>query len=356
MAFVNAGGPTNSPTTTPTNTSDNAMDILEGLGIDGSSEEGETEGSTSEESEDTSNHEGDVDNEDVENELLGDGTKGPLEMEIKGDKKAVKFKLDPNDKDLKRTLEWGLAAPRFVRERKEAKQQLDELQKSSAILSEKASRIDEVQELIASGRHNLAVKTLLGEEAYKKYYADTVLKRVKYDTADSDEERNQIAQQFRDEEREDERHLSGRERNKLLSANQELISKEEGRLQRATAVSEHARYRFDEVDSDPAVQEAMSGKLWKLAMADIEEWVGANEGKVKPTKEHYRKAFQENYKFLIGSRKSADTKREVATTQKAQTSEKKKAGNIAKGGAQVNENKFDKLGIFDRLDWLKSKG
>lgn len=357
MAFkpVNGGASANSK---DVSSGKDAIDLLGELGGETSEDEGDVseDGSEDEADSSVSDEVEGVDGTEIEDELDGNG---PVELEVKGDGKTVKFKLDPQDAQLKRTLEWGMAAPRFVRERKQARQELDEVKKSMAPLSEKAAKHDELEELKVAGRFGLAVKAFLGEENYKKFYSDAVLKRVKYDTAESDEERRAIEKQFMEEDHGDKLFMADRDKGKLKSQLDSATSEQQARFQRSLATAEHARYRFDEFDSNPATQEAMSGKLWKLAMADIEEWISAKKAdgiEVVPSKEHYRKAFQENYKFLVGKKASAP-KKEAEANKKTQQEQKKKAANVAKAGNQkADKKKFDSLNVLDRFDFIKNLG
>lgn len=282
------------------------------------------------------------------------------ELEIKSDGKMFKFKLDPEDADLRRTLEWGKAAPRFVKERKEAQREVERLKQENGTLAERANRIAELEDILKGGNEALAVKALLGDEGYKKFFNDQVFKRVRYELADDADEKAKIAQEFLNAEREQERFLNNREIKKRDDKLASYESEKNAQVQRSIAESEYFRHSFAHLEKDETKQEALSHKLWKLAMSDIEEYAADIKEKTgkEPTisRETYRKAFDENYKFLAGNLKSAAPAAAAKTEQK-QVAEKKKAAEVARQGAPKQANKeFDSMGVMERLGFLKNTG
>jgi len=283
------------------------------------------------------------------------------ELEIKSDGKMFKFKLDPEDKDLRRTLEWGKAAPRFVKERKEAQREVERLKQENGTLSQQASRIAELEDILKGGNEALAVKALLGEEGYKKFFNDQVFKRVRYELADDADEKAKIAQEFLNAEREQERFLNNRE---IKKRDEKLASYEfekHAQVQRSIAESEYYRFSFAQHEQDETKQEALQHKLWKLAMSDIEEYaddVKKNTGKDPVlTREQYRKAFETNYKFLVGNRKAAAAPAAKKAEEK-QAVEKKKAATVARQAAPAARQSegFESLNVLDRLSALRNFG
>ena len=292
----------------------------------------------------------------VEGEL--EATPGNIpELEITSDKKAFKFKLDPADKKLKQALEWGMAAPRFVRERKEAQREVERLKGELTQHADRAKIMAEIEDL-RSTNPALAIKTILGDEAYKKFYNDSVFKRVRYELARADDpdEAAKIANEFLQEEREQERFLSNREIKKRDEELNNYRSKDTAVAQRNIAEGEFFRLNLSSIEPDSAKQEALGDKIWKLAMSDVEEYMRdyEKEHKTLPTitAAQYRAAFQENFKALTAIKKSAATAN-AKTADARQTSEKNKAGEVAKKAlpkANAQEEKdFNSLSVFDKL-------
>lgn len=283
------------------------------------------------------------------------------ELEVKSDGKTYKFNLSPDDKNLKRTLEWGMAAPRLAKERKEALRNVAAKDQEIAQMRESSRIASEIEELKSAGNMTLAVKAALGDDNFKKWFNDTVFKRVKYELAkvDDPETASKIAQEFLDADKADRDYLTNREikrRDERIAA---LESGEAARNQRSIAEAEFARYDFADV-GDEAKASVFKDKLWKLAMADIEEYVEdvkERTGKYPTlTREQYRKAFTENYKIMTNANKTAS----VAKAKKAdvkQEAEKNKATKVAKKAlprkAEATKD-FDNMGVFDRLSALKN--
>lgn len=286
------------------------------------------------------------------------------EIEIKADGKSHKFKLDPNDKKLKQTLEWGKAAPRFVRERKEAIRRAETAEAELAAKSSDLSRLAELDDIRATNP-TLAIKHLLGDEGYKKFFNDTVFARVRYELAKSDdpEQAAQIAQKFLDQEREDERFLTNREIKKRDDKLAQMELKETAIAQRAIAESEWNRFNFANITQDENEQDNLAQKLWKLTMADVEEFMtdhkAKNNGKLPTlTREQYRAALTENYKFLVGTRKKVGEVK-AKTADKRQEVEKKKAAEVARKqapkGQAKTEDKFNSMNALERFNFLQRK-
>ena len=258
----------------------------------------------------------------------------------------------------------GYAAPLVAMEdtsgaevRKEAQKEVERLKGELVQHADRAKIMGEIEDL-RSSNPALAIKTLLGEEAYKKFYNDSVFKRVRYELARTDDpdEAAKIANEFLQEERDQERWLASRELKKRDEELDNYRSKDTAVAQRNIAEGEFFRLNLASIEPDSTKQEALGDKIWKLAMNDVEEYMRdyKKEHGSEPqlTAAQYRMAFQENLNALTSFKKSAATA-SAKTADARQTVEKKKAAGVAqktlpKANAE-QEKDLNSLSVFDKF-------
>lgn len=251
----------------------------------------------------------------------------PSEFEVKGSKGVKKFKLDPNDPELTRTIQMGMDYRRMQQERDQAKQLAAKQAKEFSSVADKAKIWDELNEMARLGHREKIAQAVLGEEGYAKLREEILLEqaaqesgdpdvRYEYEKAKSKREQTWQETQYQKKMREMEEKLSQIEEKGQLDSYRTLGT---------SALQKHDFRGFIE-DKDTAT--ALNNKLWKIAWSDIEELADSGE---TVTPELVNKVFAQNAKILragqgrvanervnkLVEQRKADTKQklQVAATQ-----------------------------------------
>lgn len=274
------------------------------------------------------------------------------EIEVSGDGKPVRFKLDKNDKKLKDTLAWGVAGPRLAKKAKELKLQLSEIKTNADNWKVSHSKFEDAVDLANQGYYESALKQIFGEEAYKKMYNDLVLQRIDYDMAAPEEkleiDRRRMERAFAEKE-----YLFNKRQGKTETASKEDSAKQQTEVMSNMGLAAASKFTFDDVESDGTAKELLRNKLWTLAFNDVEEWVEAKGGKITPPKSVIEKAFAHNYRLLTGARKAAkhnDVAKSAASKDNATKDAKAAASeNYSRPKGEEDFKAMNPLDIFKTL-------
>lgn len=321
---------------------------------DNTADEIELEGEEDTSTEDTS--------EDLELEI-DDAEETPSnELSIDLDDKAHKFKLDPKDKDLNRTLKRGLLAPKLVRERETKIKELTTQVKELTAEKTHADELKTIRQMVEAGHPRQALKQLFGDEGFKKFFEGVIYSRVKAELAeDSAAAKAALAKQEADEDKQYADYTKEKEFQKREEA---LKSKEEIREKEThvdLAQAAYEKFSFKDLNLPAAVEKQFQEKMWKLAMNDImdfvEEYKEANNGEEPSiTYKTYEKAFKKNYAFLR-ERSNFLGAQETKKKSDAQKTEVKKAKDIGKKNiekATGNKKSQSGLSVMDRFEQIKN--
>lgn len=271
-------------------------------------------------------------------------------LEIKGNKGVKEFELRADNPELQRTLKFGLVAPKWKKERDEARARLQSLQSESKSMRTEAGQFKELQTLARGGHTEHAVRGLLGEEAYAQFVQQLVGEYGEYESADPlrrmeiDRQRETRAQAYKD-------HQTQR---KLSEAEAKLAERENAiEYDRIKSLGTHALQRFDfsqDID-DADLAHAMNQKLWVLSLSDLTAEVEASDSPddVEITPQMVMSAFARNAKIL-----KANSQRQ-AKTQVTQTVEKRKQDATRQAQVAATERYPTKAPNLDGWDGRSSK-
>ena len=270
-------------------------------------------------------------------------------MEVKGNGKLHKFTLDKNDKKLQQTLAYGLAAPKLQQDNKAMKKELEQMKGQLASAGD-VGKYSMATELASAGHIASSIREFLGEETYNKFYNEEIIARLDYENASPEEQKTILTARHNKEKEEwkwrNEHNQKGKDGAKQQSA--EAIAKEtEDGLARA-GVAVLQSYDFTKLDKDPAAQELLKDKLWKLAFDDVEEWATSRGGST-PTKAHIEKAFARNYKLLTGARASGNSAKVSQPASGNKAAAKTAAENYDKGSKKDDFKGSSPLDFFNRM-------
>jgi hypothetical protein len=255
----------------------------------------------------------------ADGELLAETTESPAadaiqSISIKGDGREREFKLDPEDQELQKALQWGLAAPRFVKERKEALERTKQVEKKLAKLDTDENRgkievMDEINDLFKAGEYDDVARLLFGEQydAYVQWVGQ-------YQAATPDQ---QLAY-----ERERIKREAGRTRgkaDKTVQADREALAAEREQMAQDKFTGwgriAQKKYDFSSVFDDVDLAEDYSELLWEGAWNDIRKAADGDESKVTPRL--VDRAFKRRFRRMsAGGKRLIDSKVQAKVDQK----------------------------------------
>lgn len=247
----------------------------------------------------------------------------PATLEVKGAKGVQKFNLTESDPVLKRTLEFGLVAPVWKKERDLANIRATEAEAKVKPLAEKAARVDEVGSLTQAGFHEQAARVALGEDAFDKLVTGLVAEALEY--AEADPARRAEIERSRDgRTRAYDKYKTEAEMRKKDQRLEELESSIETKRLTGHGTLALKANDFRKVIKDPDVAHNLNQKLWKLAWADLEEMAEAGKD---VTEADIDRAFSVNAKVLrsVIQRQTATEVTKTIETKKADAKTKAQA-------------------------------
>lgn len=260
------------------------------------------------------------------------------ELEIKGNKATRKFELNPESPELKRTLEFGMVAPTWRKERDDARRELTATKGELEPTKAKAAVWDELEDLTKQGHDDQVVRAVLGDK-YDQFIAQIIKETVEYDSATPEErfamDRAKLERQSNWRVYQANRKANSAEAK--LSAREDAI--ESSRLQGLATVALQ-RNKFEGEDRDTT--SALNQKLWKLSWADLEDVANAG-GELTP--QVIAQAFADNARVLKG----AGTRTAAKAT--AVTNEKKSAAATKVAQAAATERLNPKPTTQDATPW-----
>ena len=214
--------------------------------------------------------------------------------------------------------------------------------------SPNSSKYEEAAAMSQAGYVSTAVKEILGEEAYKKWYNEEIIARIDFEGASPEDRLKLVEERAARREAELnwklERVRGGKENDSKATKESQAKSKEAeiGGYAKAAIGS----LDFAALDSDKAAQETYKVKVHKMAFDDLEEWAEAHKAAgrtVELTQEKIEKAITRNYNLLTGARGRGTNK--VKSNSVPSASEGKKAA------ASAASKNYDKIGA-DELKGL----
>ena len=265
------------------------------------------------------------------------------EFEVRGSKGSKKFKMDPNDPELTRTLQMGLDYRRMQSERDQARKELTQRAKDSTPVAEKAKVWDELNELARLGHREKIAQAVLGDEGYARLKEEILLEQAAADSGDPDV-RHEFANARSKKDREWQETQYQKKMSDLegkLAAIEEKSSMDTYRTLGTSALQKHDFRGYVE-DADLAT--GLNNKLWKLAWSDIEELADAGD---TITPELVNKTFAANARILRAGQGKAVNERV------AQVIEQRKADTKSK--LQVAATQQQSGGQTDLSSWTSGK-
>lgn len=240
-------------------------------------------------------------------------------LEVKGAKGVKKFTLDPNDAELKKTLEYGLGFRPMQAQRDQAIQAKKALETQVAPLKEKAAVWDELQSLAQAGHTDRVVRAVLGDQAYAAwrksvfdeengYASADPAERAALDKARTERESQYAATQYEKKIKEYEAKLAAQE------------DKVETDRLRGIGQQALAKFSFRDAVKDSDLAEQLDQELWTSAWSRLEAL--ADEGH-EVTPQLVTKVFAQKAKVLRGgAAQAADTRVQQIVETKKQVARK----------------------------------
>jgi hypothetical protein len=248
-----------------------------------------------------------------------------VEFEIKGAKGVHKFKLDPNDEQLQKTLKMGLGAAKWQRERDEARRELAKLKPDATAATEKAQVWDELERLAKGGHRDRVARAVLGDEGYAELVKEIVRETIGYEQATPDE-RARMDQDRARKEREWQDNTHQRQKKSLEDKYQALEDKIETDRLRSLGTAALQRHDFTGYVADKDVANAMNNKLWRLAWSDLEDM--SDQGQ-DITPESIQRVFAANAKVLRAGQSKAVNEKVAKVIEDKKVAAKAKAQVVA---------------------------
>jgi len=241
--------------------------------------------------------------EPQDNLLDQEDTQAPTEekspkdfVEVKGAGKNAKFNLKPDDPELVKTLQYGIQAEKWLKQRNEARNTLKAKEQEIAGLSEKAEVWNELRELAQLGQYDQIVRAVLGDK-----FDDYEATRQRLENATPDErwehEKKQLEAQRTLERNRLNRELQS-ERDKAAKQNEAAL---ENRLH-SMATREFARHDFAKYGLNEDLQQQLSEDLWEGAWSMVDRYIEAKGLSSKDiTQDMLNKAFERKYARLTAA-------------------------------------------------------
>lgn len=249
-------------------------------------------------------------------------------ISVKGDKRTREYELNPDNIELQKALSMGAVAPRFLKERNEARRTLKERDAAIEALQEKASVWDNLQELADKGFDEHVAKAVLGEDRWQRLLEKTLKYSANYDDA-SPEERWQMDNQRREEAQKWRDYQSDQERSKYEQKLQAMEDKAEEDRIRSAATNYLQKVDFHNYIDNADLADDLNNSVWELAMADLSRLADRGESL---SEDAIKKAIFRRAKTLRAGHKRA------AKSQVRQMVDKKKADAKAKAGVAATKS------------------
>lgn len=266
-------------------------------------------------------------------------------LEVKARGKMISYKLDKNDKKLQQALSWGAIGPDLAAEKNEYKKKFEAASTQLASQGEGHGKFSEAMEMAKEGYVESAVKEILGEELYKKFFNESVIARIDYENA-TPEQRIDIINARHAKEKAElnwklQRGKDGKDKGAALSKEAAAKAKEvelEGYAK--SAISKHD---FAALDDNRAAQETYKVKVYKMAMDDLHTWLEEkNDPSLTLSQAQIEKAIARNYNLLTGAggrgKNSGTAKATSSASGNKQAAAKTAAKNYDKGKVEGFEN------------------
>jgi len=268
------------------------------------------------------------------------------EVSIDAFKKEHKFKLDPEDADLRRTLRNGVKFKKGKADLNKVKSELEALQAPE--VQEKIQVWDELKSYVADGDYDKVFQSILGD-AYGSFLEQKLSDKLEYEEADPARRAEMDMDRYKREQSYKERQWE-RER-------EEIRAKEQSRQDTATldkwegyGVPALDKYGFNESEvSDADRRYQLNQHLWESTWTAIENYAKGDESKITPNL--VAKAFQKKANLLkYGTTKPAEKRVEEVTEQKKQEA--------AVTAASVATANYPKPAVNSGVvnDWMKGSG
>lgn len=318
-------------------------------GSDGFFDEDDVYGRPQQESDESLDGEATDEESDSTEQEANDSSLPKMTIDIEG--KQVEFALDPEDETLRRTLRRGVKFDKLKEKFNIQKSEVAEYAKVAEDAKEAQEVFSAVQEHIADGNVDYAVRAFLGER-YSEYMESQIEFAMRYADADPRE------RELMDKEREA-TGLSQKERQKdreLRKLKEQLELKEmDTQTEKYNSIAQSA-YRKAEISADEVNNEskryALNKRLWKNSWSTIEE---LQDGGRTITPKLMQKVFSHESKLLksllgksSGNPKVKEKKQEMAKQTAAAVATQNYPSN-----KERNTNKHAGKSFRQLLDLLK---
>jgi hypothetical protein len=270
------------------------------------------------------------------------------EVSIDAFKKEHKFKLDPTDEDLRRTLRRGIKAPKLKAELDTALAELKKYQDPA--VKQKIEVWDELKEFASQGDYDRVFQAILGDK-YEQFLSNKISNRLEYEEADparrAEMDKERTIREYDYKDRQKEKRLQELERQQQEGRDAATLDKWEG-----YGVPAVEKFGFNaDLIPDADRRHHLNQKLWKLSWDDIEEVAGDSPDKVTPGL--VAKVFKRNAELMKYSTKvAAEAQVDKITEQKKQAA----ARTAAAVATAQHPKKNAPSGDMDRRvdEWVKS--
>ena len=234
------------------------------------------------------------------------------EVSVDAFKKEHKFKLDPADEELRRTLRRGLKAPKFKEELDKVRAENQKLASDMASAKEASEVWSEIQGHLESGNIEKVMRAVVGDkfdsflqeklERQIEYMNADPLRRAEMEREDADQ-RTSLIQSQKDK------------RIKELEAREQEIQ-EKAQIDKyvgyATPALEKTKFQVDEVE-DADLRNKLNKRLWKNAWDELE--VHMKSGQPLSPKLIHQTFAQEAKILKAGIKKAVSAKVESVTAK-----------------------------------------
>ena len=249
------------------------------------------------------------------------------EVSIDAFKKEHKFKLDPEDADLRRTLRRGIKAPKIKAELDKIQAELAEFQKPE--VAEKIQVWDELKEYAAEGEYDRVMQAILGDQ-YDEFLDRKVSERLEYEEADPARRAEMDLDKYKRQQSWKEKQWN---KEKEAQAAQEQARQEAATLDKWESYGVPALEKFGFSDSEVVDEDRrfqLNQHLWESTWSAIENYAQGDESKITPAL--VQKAFKRKASLL----KYGSTKPVEAQVEQALEKKKEEAASTAAGIATAN--------------------
>lgn len=267
------------------------------------------------------------DSEEVASEEeSSESQEAPSTLEVKALGRNHTFNLDPEDETLKKTLSYGVAAPKLKEKLNAARKELEEFKSGDyAQVKEQAEVWDQLSELKSKGHLEQVVQAVLGDEF--EAFMESVRDEVITFHEGTPDERNELLQKKQNKVQE---WKDEQARKRIEKLENELSSREEkvalDRLE-TTGTSMLRKYDMSQYVDDPDEASELNDTMWELAWTNVKKSLGDRD--VQPSSVEIERAFARAARLLRGSRQKATDNAVAAKLEKKKTEAKKAAKTAA---------------------------